>query len=124
MKSIFKLFLVATLCMIGAACDDAIDYTPENEITGEAYWKNQDDVKAYLSGTYNRFRSILNTTLYGEDRSDYWASSITGRISTAWSQNLNESNAPEWTTFYNTIYHCNLLLQRMVSIDFINPAEK
>ncbi len=110
--------------MIGAACDDAIDYTPENEITGEAYWKNQDDVKAYLSGTYNRFRSTLNTTLYGEDRSDYWASSITGRISTAWSQNLNESNAPEWTSFYNTIYHCNLLLQRMGTIDFINPAEK
>jgi hypothetical protein len=124
MKSIFKLLLIVPLCIMGAACENAIDYTPENEITGEAYWKNQDDVKAYLSGTYNRVRLTLNTTLYGEDRSDYWASSITGRISTAWSQNLNESNAPEWTTFYNTIYHCNLLLQRIESINFINAAEK
>lgn len=124
MKSIFKLLLAAALCVTGAACDDAIDYTPENEITGEAYWKNQDDVKAYLSGTYNRFRSNVNTTLYGEDRSDYWASSITGRISTAWSQNLNESNAPEWTGFYNTLYHCNLLLQQIPTINFVNAAEK
>jgi hypothetical protein len=124
MKNIFKLLLVTGLCVLAAACEDAIEYTPENEITGEAYWKNQDDVKAYLSGTYNRFRLNLNTTLYGEDRSDYWASSITGRISTAWSQNLNEANAPEWTTFYNTIYHTNLLLQQIESINFTNPAEK
>jgi starch-binding outer membrane protein, SusD/RagB family len=124
MKNIFKLLLITGLCMLGTACEDAIEYTPENEITGEAYWKNQDDVKAYLSGTYNRFRLNLNTTLYGEDRSDYWASSITGRISTAWSQNLNEANAPEWTTFYNTIYHTNLLLQQIESINFTNPAEK
>jgi hypothetical protein len=124
MKSILKYLLSGALLLAVAACDDTIQYTPETQITGEAYWKTQDDVRAYLGGIYNRLRLNQNTTLYGEDRSEYWASSITGRISTAWSQNLNESNAPEWTSFYNTIYHCNLLLQKIGAINFTNPAEK
>lgn len=124
MKGFIKLFTACALFLLAAACEDSIDYTPEGEITGEAYWKTQDDVKAYLFGTYNRFRINQNTTLYGEDRSDYWASSITGRISTAWSHNLNESNAPEWTSFYNTIFHCNLLLKNIGTIKFTNEADR
>lgn len=110
-------------CTLLYSCD-ALNVEPVSTITAESFWKNSSDAEAYLTGIYNRYRNLNNTSYYGEDRGDAFKAGEIGPVTVAWSQNLLESNAPSYTEAYNIIHHTNLLLNKMDGLNFSNDALK
>jgi hypothetical protein len=45
-------------------------------------------------------------------------------LSNAWRQNLNNSTAPNWQSYYTLAHHCNLLLKYAKNISFSNQKDK
>ncbi|WP_281643726.1 RagB/SusD family nutrient uptake outer membrane protein [Bacteroides zoogleoformans] len=111
------------LCTLLYSCD-ALDVKPVSIITTESFWKNSGDAEAYLTGIYNAYRKLNNTSYYGEDRGDAFKAGEIGPVTVAWSQNLLESNAPSFMGAYNIIHHTNLLFSRIEGLKFTNEASK
>lgn len=114
MKKRFKhtsLAWLIGLCAVFTGCDALLDTDVYNSITSSNYWETEGDVTGYMTGTYNKFRSVINSTYHFEDRSDAFEAGLEGSTTEAWSQVLTESNAPLWRDFYNIIHHCNLVVK-------------
>lgn len=111
-------------CLFTAGCDKVLDVKTVSDITNANYWKSEGDVTGYLTGIYTKFRDVSNTTYYLEDRGDSFVEGLEVGVSNAWRQNLNNSTAPNWLSFYNLIHHCNLLLKYAQDIPFANQANK
>jgi hypothetical protein len=111
MKKYLYIYSILLCANLVTGCKKILDAPPVSSITNESYWKSEGDVTGYMTGINADFRSLLNTTLYFEDRSDVFVPGLEGPTSTAWAQNLTRINAPSWINFYNIIHHCNLLLK-------------
>lgn len=108
-KIITSIGLVLLFISIG--CNKLVDVDTVSYITNGSYWKGEGDVIGYTTGIYSNLRSLVNTTYYGEDRSDAFIPGLEGSVTVAWAQNLTDANAPSWLGFYNIIHHCNLLIK-------------
>lgn len=133
MKTSYKLLSAILLTGLLGGCVDKLDLVPVSDITSSGFWETEDDAKAYLTGIYDQLRDdsnndddgiTYNATLYFEDRSDSFAPGDIGPVSEAWSQSLSASNAPDWDAWYNLVYHCNLLLQKVENLSFREEMEK
>jgi starch-binding outer membrane protein, SusD/RagB family len=111
MKKYLYICTAIICAILATGCKKILDAPPVSSITNESYWKAEGDVTGYMTGINADFRTLLNTTLYFEDRSDVFIPGLEGPTSTAWAQNLTPINAPNWINFYNIIHHCNLLLK-------------
>ncbi|MBC9909816.1 RagB/SusD family nutrient uptake outer membrane protein [Chitinophaga varians] len=128
-----KRFLIYS-CLIALlpafSCNKVLEVKTVSDITNASYWKSPGDVTGYLTGIYALLRGTVNdknyfnTTYYMEDRSDAFIAGLEGGMSTAWQQNLNSANAPNWLNYYNIIYHCNLLLKNAPGINFPNSTDR
>lgn len=107
-----------------AGCESMLDINPISEITKSNYWKHENDVKGYVTGMYNDFRSLYNTTLYGEDRGDALDVGIVGSVSNAWKNQLTATDGYNWIAFYELIHHSNMLLKYAPAISFTNENDK
>lgn len=117
MKKYLYIYGILLCASVVVSCKDILDAPPVSSITSESYWKSEGDVTGYMTGINADFRSLLNTTLYFEDRSDVFVAGLEGPTSTAWAHNLTSINAPSWINFYNIIHHCNLLLKYAPTIN-------
>jgi len=64
-----------------------------------------------------------NFTL-SEERGEMWAQGYNARFSNYWSQNITPGNTVDWTSYYGTIGHINLLLSKIEPFTFSNSATK
>lgn len=124
MKNTFKTFLIIISIMIFSSCDKVLDVEIPSSITSNNYWSTEDDARAYLTGIYDQFRDVNNTTLYGEDRGDHFVGGLEIGVTTAWSQTISSVDAPSWLEFYNLIHNCNLLLEQIEGLNFADENEK
>lgn len=124
MKKYISFLLPVALLFSLSGCDDYLDVKPTSSITSSSFWNDPQDCEAYLIGIYSSMRSLLNTTLYGEDRGDSFEPGQIGPVSEAWAQSLDASNAPSWQDFYNTAYHLNRLFYEIDGIDFADQDDK
>lgn len=119
-----NFFILGLACCLGLSSCDILDVNPVSTITSESFWKNPSDAKAYLTGIYNKVRSLYNTSYYGEDRGDAFKPGEIGPVSVAWSQQLLESNAPSYRNAYSVIHHTNLLFYNIDNLQFSNEKDK
>ncbi|MGV3502813.1 MAG: RagB/SusD family nutrient uptake outer membrane protein [Adhaeribacter sp.] len=124
MKRIITLGALAGSLLLSAGCESMLEVAPQSQITSANYWKAEGDVLGYMTGIYSDFRGLMNTTYYLEDRGDSFVPGLEGPPTTAWEQNLNPNNAPNWVNFYNLIHHTNLLLKYAPGITFSSPAKQ
>lgn len=123
MKSHY-LYITFIIGVLLSGCEKIIDIKPESSITNANYWKAEGDVVGYLTGVYAKYRDVMNTTFYLEDRGDEFSPGLESGMSTAWQQNLTPQNAPNWLAFYNVIHHCNLILKYAPGISFSQEATR
>lgn len=112
-KFIKQVIGICLFCFLTGitSCDNLLNVEVHNSITNESYWKSEGDVTGYLTGIHYRFREVMNSTYFFEDRGDAFEPGLEGSVSEAWSQVLTESNAPLWRNYYNLIHHCNLVIK-------------
>lgn len=118
------ILLITAVSGLSAGCDSLLEIEPVSEITNSNYWKEEADVKGYLTGIYNDYRGLTSTTLYGEDRGDAMEVGVIGGPSYSWSHDLNAEHGLNWISFYEQIHHCNMLLKYAPGIAFFRENEK
>lgn len=128
-KNILTLF--CSICLI-SGCDSILDVDQESAIIGSGFWNAPDDVNGYLTGIYNKFRGgsgtgtngVMNTTYWLEDRGDAFEQGLESGVTSAWQQNLNNANAPNWLELYEVIQQCNMLLKYAPTIHYVNEDDR
>jgi starch-binding outer membrane protein, SusD/RagB family len=108
-KIITSIFFI--LLFISTGCNKLLDVDTVSYITTDSYWQGEGDVTGYTTGIYSGLRTLVNTTYYGEDRSDAFVQGLEGSVTVAWAQTLTAANAPSWLNYYNVIHNCNLLIK-------------
>lgn len=123
MKKRNIILICIACCSVLYSCN-LLDIAPVSTITAESFWKSSGDAKACLTGIYNKLRALNNTTYYGEDRGDAFKPGEIGPVTIAWSQGLQESNAPSYRDAYYIIHNANLLFFQIEGLNFTNQTEK
>ena len=100
------------------SCETLIEIEPKSSISDLTFWQNDEDYSTYINGIYSRYRSHLDYMGFGEDRSEMWKQGINARFTPFQKQIINAGNSVDWTGYYSTIGHINLLLFKMGSHDF------
>ena len=124
MKTKILKYCLILFALIPISCDKILDVTIRSSITGQNYWKNEGDFNPYLTGIYARFRSHMDDMGFGEDRSEMWKQGYNARFTPYWAQSITPGNTVDWTTYYGTIGHCNLLLENIDAFTFVNNVNK
>ena len=106
------------------SCEDMIEITPKSQITGQVFWEEEGDFAPYLTGIYARYRGHIDYMGFGEDRSEMWIQGYNARFTPYWAHNITEGNTVQWTGYYGTIGHVNLLLEKIQPFEFANPVLK
>ena len=107
------------------SCEDLLEVTPRSSITGQTFWQSEGDFAPYMNGIYNNYRAHIATSFHvGEDRSEMWVAGYNARFSPYWAHYITPSNTIQWTTYYGTIGHINLLLEKIEPFEFSNPQAK
>ncbi len=119
-----KLAVIFFMLLTCFGCKKILEVETVSSIDSSSYWKGEGDVEGYLTGIYSDFRDLMNSTYHFEDRGDAFVAGLEGSVTTAWQQNLNAQNAPNWLGHYNTIFHCNLLLKYAPGISFVQESKK
>ena len=126
MKTRFiKYLLIIFTFIITFSCENMLDVEVKSSISGQSYWKSESDFTPYLYSIYDRNRSLMgdNMIRVGEERSEMWIEGYNNRF-LFWDQNLTPGITYDWTGFYGTIGHCNLLLEQIEAFDFTNTTLK
>lgn len=124
MKKIVLKYSLMIVAIIAFSCDDLLDVTIRSSITGENFWQSENDFNPYATGIYNRIRSHMDGFAFTEDRSEMWKQGYNARFSDYWAHNITPANTGDWTSYYGTIGHCNLLLEKIEPFVFSNPSNK
>ncbi|WP_080903233.1 RagB/SusD family nutrient uptake outer membrane protein [Parabacteroides sp. Marseille-P3160] len=128
-KIIIYIFLSLSGFFI-ASCDSWLDLEPQSSITVNSMWKNSNDVKAALNGTFNRFRSAFQTNyiVWGDYRTGFYTNGVdNGAVErgNVWNNQLIPSTiGTDWSSLYTSINDCNLILKHAPEISFADESEK
>lgn len=127
--NIFKLIVLSTILLVG--CDDHLDVDSYNNITGASFWKSPSDAATYAVGLHQDVAGTLggsnNFISITDGRTDMFTPGalgprLTGKVELHTQTAL--SGGGNWSGFYNTIHHCNLLLEKIEEITFDDEAQK
>ena len=120
-----KYLLIIFSLNITSSCSDMLDIEIKSSITGQNYWQSETDFMPYLYSIYNRNRDMMadNLIRVAEERSEMWEEGYNNRF-IFWDQNVTPGTTFDWTSFYGTIGHCNLLLEQLEAFNFSNTTLK
>lgn len=124
MKSKILKYSLILLALTLNSCDKMLDVTIRSSITGQNYWQNEGDFSPYMTGIYARYRGHMDDMSLGEDRSEMWKQGYNARFSSYWAQSITPGNTVSWTSYYGTIGHCNLLLEKIEPFVFSSAPNK
>lgn len=129
MKKIFHL-MFAGLLLVTPGCSDFLEVEPQNIITLEQFWNEEQDVTNSISGIYASMQSygmISRMMVWGEFR----AENIVNRghiekdinLERVLKENITANNAyTAWNEFYNIINRCNIIIHYAPTVAANDPS--
>ena len=109
------------------ACSDFLDLKPLNDVVLENYWTKKSDVTSVLMGCYESLYSedcLTRMGLWGEVRSDnvILGVSTSQDLEQLYKEDMLPSNPfCNWSSFYQTINRCNVLIHYAPEVQAIDP---
>lgn len=111
-------FAVVALFSSCSAFDDFLTVYPTNQITGEQFWEDKNDLLNVVGSCYVQLKSMpvaKRMFVWGELRSDNLL--LTSESNTDFKNIMNANLLPtngwfDWASFYKGIGYCNLCLQK------------
>jgi len=117
--------------MVLVSCDEQLDVTTYNNITGASFWQNPEDATTYLYGIAADYKGLTNGNIgsfnVSEGRTDMLKPGTGGPTLTGRSARHTQTallGTGSWTGWYNTIHHTNLLLLNTPELNFDSEDEK
>ncbi|WP_374164746.1 RagB/SusD family nutrient uptake outer membrane protein [Arcticibacter sp. MXS-1] len=117
-RILYGLLLVS---LFATSCKEFLETKPQDTVLPDDYFKNEDEVYAYLSGIYDRLgkSGTYGRYLYFEmDMSDEGFNSVSSQVSDLSLYNYDPSDiklTSTWLTLYQGVDRANLLLQKIDS---------
>lgn len=128
--------MVCSALLFGA-CSKQLDLAPVSSVSDANYWKNADQVTAFVTGVHIQFRNDNTAFLYlGELRAGSFgtdpgsSSAFTGEatqgMENMWNQTLDANNpgVSNFGGFYYNINQLNLLIRRLETTSLVTPEDK
>ena len=121
----YNFYIVAALLL--TSCNDFLDVLPLNDVVLENYWTKESDATSVLMGCYESLQSedcVTRMGLWGEARSDNMKKGTTSSqdIEQLMKENiLPTNNFCNWTSFYQTINRCNILIHYAPQVQELDP---
>lgn len=116
-QNIIKIFaIIPMLSFMLASCDNYLDLKPKDSLIQQDFWKNKEQVASALAGCYasmNQNNYTDRVLKWGELRGDMLSPFSTGNNEINMMKNniLSTNGLVNWSTFYQTINYCNLVLK-------------
>ncbi|MEN9444945.1 MAG: hypothetical protein RIS47_1836, partial [Bacteroidota bacterium] len=110
------IFLVSAFSVVGSACSDFLDITPDDLITADNFYKSESDFKAATSPLYNKVWFDFNDKFYfalGDGRSYNLYAPYSDYVYPF--SDLNESGltgplVSAWQSLYNVVQQSNKVI--------------
>lgn len=115
-KKIRYTFLVILFSLVVTSCDDFLESTPDDRITGENFYQSEDDFKAATGPLYNKVWFDFNDKFYyglGDGRSYNLYAPYSDYIypfSDLTETGLTGPLVSAWQSFYNVIQQANKVI--------------
>jgi hypothetical protein len=124
MKSIIKkkktgrwgIILIALLCF--PSCEDFLTKTPIHQVSDAGYWKDEKEVKTWMSGIYNGVNTALQDKIvwWGENRSDSRWPVANGGLAYSLNDIEPRDGYANWNSLYTVIMRCNIAIQQIPNV--------
>lgn len=133
MKSITSTILLITIVIHICGCNKLIDTTPETVIDGNKLFTNDQSAEAAMVGLYQKCMasfSLLNgylsryCSLYADDLLRNTSNSIDNSFNTVNLTSGDNIIQELWSSSYNYIYQCNLILEKLSASNAISQSMK
>lgn len=98
-----------------SSCEDFLTKTPIADLSNEAYWTSESDLKAWRAGTYNGVQKVVSSTLlyWGELRSDDFYMTLYANAALQLNSLDSNGNYCDWEKLYQVINRCNLAIENI-----------
>ena len=116
---------------LGSSCSDFLEVEPQNLITIDQFWNEENDVESVLLGCYSEMASysiLSRMMIWGEFRSENivaYSSTIEKdkNLEKLLDENLTANNGyTEWASFYNVINRCNTVIDHAPAVHANDPS--
>ena len=116
---------------LGSSCSDFLEVEPQNLITIDQFWNEENDVESVLLGCYSEMASyniLSRMMIWGEFRSENivaYSSTIDKdkNLEKLLDENLTANNGyTEWASFYNVINRCNTVIDHAPAVHANDPS--
>lgn len=125
---IIRNAIIAVLFTSLVSCD-VLDVELPSVISGNSFWKTEEDIKAAIQGMYTHLREVDEELfLLGESRAETTglnAAGSAGGYDIYFNNTLTSATVgAEWKTFYSLINSCNLIIKYAEGVNFNSQADK
>lgn len=114
--NIIYVFLILSLSLVWTSCEDLLEVTPDDRITGDNFYQSEDDFKAATAPLYNKVWFDFNDKFYyglGDGRSYNLYAPYSDYIypfSDLTETGLTGPLVSAWGSFYNVIQQSNKVI--------------
>lgn len=132
MKKIwFKSVLLALVGFMATSCGDFLEIYPLTMVYEDNYWNEKKDVDQIVYGCYTRMQDadyLKRVFMWGEVRSDNIGQETPDYVGYTWDECyvlrediLSKNQYTSWTSFYDVINRCNLVIDRAPKVAEKDP---
>lgn len=116
-----NIIIALGLTFLVSSCQD-LNLTPESAVSGESFWKVEDDAQAAVNGLYTRMRAVDRwcCMYWFECRSGNIAGGMTANNVLPFTQNNVSPNLTntDWTPLYNIISQANAIIDNIDRVSY------
>lgn len=126
-----KYFISIICCLSLASCGDFLEVEPQEIITEDKFWNEEDDVQSVITSCYADmagYEFISRMLVWGEFRSEnitMFGNNIEKDINLEriLKENITANNGyTSWTVFYSIINRCNVVIERAPKVAENDPS--
>lgn len=125
-KSVVYIILSSALLSL-PSCEDFLTKTPLDNMSDAGYWKNENDVNAFMSGIYRGVNTALNGSIHrwGDERTDNLFPNVYGNAQSTQLQIINtDDGAANWNGLYTVISRCNMAIHQISGMTGLDETSR
>lgn len=129
---IFKFILISLIFVEFYSCEDYLDLKPISQLTSANYYQTEDHMETAVAAMYNGMRGlftnqkVLITEAPSDDISLFYDDYPEGQLGISqFTTTANNSVASNyWNKAYNTIYRCNIVIEKAKGAEYNSEDTK
>lgn len=122
-----QIYILGIIVFVMTGCNSHLDIPMYNNIVGDGFWNSPTDAELYAVGVLTKIIPYGYDVGSGDARTDAIGPGDSAPIYTGAMESHTQSavtGTGSWVGYYNTIFHCNLLIQKTNEMTFTDQKQK